>query len=419
MKRFIKCRLPYALAAITIIAISIAGCAGTAKTESTESSSGAASVTTSSGVSAAAGSTSLPAASVSSTDAVSDSSEVSSDAGSSLESAEDFLSNEVHTNPDDLKRVDVSKDIDPVEESGSAASAGSSEASSDGQTEQEWPDLGTPGPSDSYVTDDNGNQPHILVFGDSQFDNNRTADGLAQKLATYSHCKVYNCAIGGTGASPTQGYTAWNYDDWDSACFTGMALSATGKGNAEKICGNYYAYQVLKGCDLSDIDIVVVEYGVNDYFQDSPIGGKGSEGYLGAINEGIGLLKQVMPNATFVLCNPTYAQFFSNGTYVGDGNMLSNSYGPLVDYALSMVSYAQSNNYSYFNAYQWTSISSVNASEYLKDGVHMNHKGRELYAQFLSRVVLDALGYSVPEGTDMTTFDYSTLTKTTTAQNSQ
>ena len=419
MKRFIKCRLSYALAAITIIAISITGCAGTAKTESTESSSGAASVTTSSGVSAAAGSTSLPAASVSSTDAVSDSSGVSSEAASSPESEEDFSSNEVHTNPDDLKTVDVSKDIDPVEESGSAASAGSSGASSDGQTEQEWPDLGTPGPSDSYVTDDNGNQPHILVFGDSQFDNNRTADGLAQKLATYSHCKVYNCAIGGTGASPTQGYTAWNYDDWDSACFTGMALSATGKGNAEKICGNYYAYQVLKGCDLSDIDIVVVEYGVNDYFQDSPIGGKGSEGYLGAINEGIGLLKQVMPNATFVLCNPTYAQFFSNGTYVGDGNMLSNSYGPLVDYALSMVSYAQSNNYSYFNAYQWTNISSVNASEYLKDGVHMNHNGREIYAQFLSRIVLRTLGYSIPEGTDMTTFDYSTLQKTTTAQNSK
>ena len=324
MKRFIKCRLSYALAAITIIAISITGCAGTAKTESTESSSGAASITTSSGVSAAAGSTSLPAAGVSSTDAVSDSSGVSSEAASSPESEEDFSSNEVHTNPDDLKTIDVSKDIDPVEGAGYAASAGSSEASSDGQTEQEWPDLGT---SDSYVTDDNGNQPHILVFGDSQFDNNRTADGLAQKLATYSHCKVYNCAIGGTGASPTQGYTAWNYDDWDSACFTGMALSATGKGNAEKICGNYYAYQVLKGCDLSDIDIVVVEYGVNDYFQDSPIGGKGSEGYLGAINEGIGLLKQVMPNATFVLCNPTYAQFFSNGTYVGDGNMLSNSYG--------------------------------------------------------------------------------------------
>ena len=362
MHRFDKHKQSYIFTAMTVAAILITGCGSTAETESSSVLSEAAS--------AAASSNTSEASSVSS-------SEVSSDAGSSLESAEDFLSNEVHTNPDDLKTVDVSKDIDPVEESGSAASA-----------------------SDSYVTDDNGNQPHILVFGDSQFDNNRTADGLAQKLATYSHCKVYNCAIGGTGASPTQGYTAWNYDDWDSACFTGMALSATGKGNAEKICGNYYAYQVLKGCDLSDIDIVVVEYGVNDYFQDSPIGGKGSEGYLGAINEGIGLLKQVMPNATFVLCNPTYAQFFSNGTYVGDGNMLSN-------------------NYSYFNAYQWTNISSVNASEYLKDGVHMNHNGREIYAQFLSRIVLRTLGYSIPEGTDMTTFDYSTLQKTTTAQNSK
>jgi hypothetical protein len=84
-----------------------------------------------------------------------------------------------------------------------------------------------------------------------------------------------------------------------------------------------------------------------------------------------------------------------------------------------MVSYAQSNNYSYFNAYQWTNISSVNASEYLKDGVHMNHKGREIYAQFLSRIVLRTLGYSIPEGTDMTTFDYSTLQKSTTAQNSK
>ena len=46
----------------------------------------------------------------------------------------------------------------------------------------------------------------------------------------------------------------------------------------------------------------------------------------------------------------------------------------------------------------------------------MNHKGRELYAQFLARIILRSLGYSIEEGTDMSTFDFSTLQKASDAK---
>lgn len=415
MERFRKYNFAIVLAAISIAASSVAGCG--------EASSGISSVISTTEASGETSSqetvskeTSFGATSEAAT---ADSTETVSAASSVSDTEEDLSIDEVHTNPNDLTKVDVSKDIDVPSTGNSSISTdeSASENSSYENTDQKktWPDLGTIGPDD-YVKDAAGHQPHVLVLGDSQFDNNRTADGLAQKVASYSHCRVYNCAIGGTGASPTAGYTDWNYSDWTSNCFVGMALAASGKGNAEKICGKHYAYQVLKGCDLNDVDVIVVEYGVNDYFQDSPISGDGMKSYLGSLNAGVGVLGDAFPNATIILCNPTYAQFFSNDTYVGDSNMLSNSYGPMIDYALSMVKYAQDHNFSYFNAYQWTNISAVNAADYLEDGVHLNHYGRELYAQFLARTILRSLGYSIPEGADMSTFDFSTLQKTNDAQ---
>lgn len=409
MKNFRNYSLIGILATMSVVAAAVSGCAGgssdTGATSAASGSTSAQAISSTATTSAAAATDSSGAAENSS----SASTAASGEASSAAAADEDLSANEVHTNPDDLKKVDVSKEIDDP------ASQGSSDASEASSTETSssdvWPDLGTAGPDD-YVKDASGNQPHVLVFGDSQFDNDRSNDGLAQKVASFSHCRVYNCAIGGTGASPTQGYTHWYYSDWDSNCFLGMAIAASGQGDAEKICGDHYAYQVLKSCDLTDVDVIVVEYGVNDYFQDSPISGSGTQSYLGAINAGVGLLKSACPNAKIILCNPTYAQFFSNGNYVGDSNMLSNTYGPLVDYALSLDNYAQTHSLDYFNAYQWMNITAANASDYLQDGVHMNHKGRELYAQFLARIILRNLGYSIDEGTDMSTFDFSTLQKT-------
>ncbi len=415
MKGFRNYSVVGILAAMSVMAAAVSGCAeGTSDTGSTAAVSENAFAEGASSAETSSEEVSRETSENAGDSPESTSSDATGEESSAATSEEDLSAYEVHTNPDDLKKVDVSKEIDDPasQESSDVSEASSTETTS---SSDERPDLGTAGPDD-YVKDASGNQPHVLVFGDSQFDNDRSNDGLAQKVASFSHCRVYNCAIGGTGASPTQGYTHWYYSDWTSNCFLGMAIAASGQGDAEKICGSNYAYQVLKGCDLSDVDIIVVEYGVNDYFQDSPISGSGTQSYLGAIDAGVGLLKSACPNAKIILCNPTYAQFYSNGNYVGDGNMLSNTYGPLVDYALSLDNYAEMHDLDYFNAYQWMNITATNASDYLQDGVHMNHKGRELYAQFLARIILRSLGYSIEEGTDMSTFDFSTLQKASDAK---
>ena len=274
------------------------------------------------------------------------------------------------------------------------------------------PDLADNSHTD-YILDNNGEQPQVVVFGDSQFDNDRGTNGLSIKLAYYTHCKIYNCAIGGTTAT-MESYNEYlapsSYTEPD---FSGMVYAATGQADPEQICGKYYACQVLQGCDLSKTDVFVIEYGVNDYFNNRPLWGGLKADYYGALKQGIAALHAKYPDARFVLCGPGYAQFYNGDTFVGDSNSLKNSAGNwLYNYTDAVDKLAMTEGYSYLDAYRWVDIGPANASDYLLDGIHMNPDGRQKYVFYLARIVMGALGYNVPSGADLDTLDYSTLTKT-------
>ncbi len=147
----------------------------------------------------------------------------------------------------------------------SSSQEGESTAASSGETKS-WPDLAN-GTTARDIMDASGDTPQIVVFGDSQFDNDRTSNGMSAKLAYYAHSRVYNCAIGGTTASVENAQeevqTPSEFSDNE---FIGVAYAATGQADPAKIFGNHYAYNVFMGCDLSKTDIFIVEYGVNDYF---------------------------------------------------------------------------------------------------------------------------------------------------------
>lgn len=308
----------------------------------------------------------------------------------------------------------------------SSAASGSQEASSDdasnGSTISNIPGSGTeaaahPDLADNshtdYILDNNGEQPQVVVFGDSQFDNDRGTNGLSVKLAYYTHCKIYNCAIGGTTAT-MESYNEYlapsSYTEPD---FSGMVYAATGQAEPEQICGKYYACQVLQGCDLSKTDVFVIEYGVNDYFNNRPLWGGLKADYYGALKQGIAALHAKYPDAKFVLCGPGYAQFYKGDSFVGDSNSMKNSAGNwLYNYTDAVDKLAMKEGYSYLDAYRWVDIGPANASDYLLDGVHMNPDGRQKYVFYLARIVMGALGYNVPSGADLDTLDYSTLTKT-------
>ena len=292
----------------------------------------------------------------------------------------------------------------------SSSQEGASTAASSGETKS-WPDLAN-GTTARDIMDASGDTPQIVVFGDSQFDNDRTSNGMSAKLAYYAHSRVYNCAIGGTTASVENAQeevqTPSEFSDNE---FIGVAYAATGQADPAKIFGNHYAYNVFMGCDLSKTDIFIVEYGVNDYFSKRQCGGNGSQTYQGALEIGCAMLKNKYPNAAIIICGPGYVQFFKGNTFVGDSNTMNNGIAWLYHYADTAQNVATSKGYDYLNGYRQLGIDTSNASDYLLDGVHLNPSGREKYAMALARISLHLLGYQLPEMVDLSTADYSTFTK--------
>lgn len=269
--------------------------------------------------------------------------------------------------------------------------------------------------TDDQITAKDGGNIQVVFLGDSQLDNFRDETGIAYLVAQYCDANVYNLAMGGTAASLLPG-EKHGVEEWESRCFLGMVYAITGKVDPA-FFSKYTAYNVFKSCDFSKTDVFVIEYGLNDYFNGAAVNNPDNvldlETYGGALHVGIDNLKAAYPNATFILCGPNYAQFFKNGQYLGDGNILSNGKATLQEYAKTADQIASEFNISYLDAYWGLGINSYTTDQYLMDGVHLTAEGRRKYAQTLSRIILRSQGYDVAPGTNLDEIDLSTLQRTT------
>lgn len=307
-----------------------------------------------------------------------------------------------------------------------AAAEASTEASTEAVTETVEKDPNNPYDLGIQYTDDCVNTligadatMQIVVIGDSQFGNYKGYDGLAYQISQYCDANVYNLAIGGTTAAVplTQGQ---DLQSWESDGGLGMTYAIVGDVSPDflqKYSEIDYQRKVFAGCDFSKTDVFVVEYGVNDFISKIPIDDSSnpSKAYRSALGTIVNRLRNTFSDAAVVICGPGYAQFFDNGTYIGDSNTLNYGYGTLYDYscaAQNVVSSTSQDKVSYMNPYDFLNINASNAKDnLLADGIHMSPENRKKYAQMISRVIIRSQGYLIDEGVDPSTVDWKS-TKT-------
>ncbi|MBQ9613713.1 MAG: hypothetical protein IJV14_14170 [Lachnospiraceae bacterium] len=247
----------------------------------------------------------------------------------------------------------------------------------------------------------------IAILGDSQFGNFKDYDGMGFLLSQYCRADVYNFAIGGTQAAVALGEGTPTGKVGENVTGVGMAMAVTGQTEIGFLEMYPYVHTLFQICDFDDIDVFVVEYGVNDFFAKVPITNYGTNypaicSYRESIDFIVKTLRQRYPEAKIVVCAPGYAQFFSNGAYLGDGNMMSNGVGTLMSYADSCINHVQTsynpNEVTLMDAYYVLGVNGLTAHDYLLDGVHYNRQGREIYAQMLGRIIIRLMGYSIEPG---------------------
>lgn len=245
------------------------------------------------------------------------------------------------------------------------------------------------------LTEIKENKLQLVFLGDSIFDMARDGTGVPYLTAeACNDANLYNLAIGGTSAA-LKVHDPTNYEDWDSTSVLGMAKAIEGVIDAEKVFSGYHALDVFQSCDFSKTDYFIVECGTNDFLSQIPISLKQGGTYAwftyyGALEEIINALSGAAPDAQIIFCTPHYERFYGKEhVWLGDVNSYDLGYGPLIDYISAGYNAADVCGAYVINCYDELNINGYTAADYLLDGIHLNEEGRKMYAEMLSRRIMN------------------------------
>lgn len=249
-------------------------------------------------------------------------------------------------------------------------------------------------PQETQVEPYDYSRLQIVFMGDSIFaSNNGDGTSIPERTAALCDANFYNLAIAGRTAAVLKD-EQFSWEEWESTGLLGIVYAITGNISTD-IFEGHAAKTILDdpNVDFSKTDYFVIEYGTNDFLSAIPLDSESRDDhartYVGALRDAVSALKRYSPDATIILCSPMYARFFNDGWMIGDGNVTNNGYGTLFDYKGKCEYVANEQQVLFFNAYQDLGIDGYTADEYLEDGIHLTDAGRQLYADALSRIILN------------------------------
>ena len=268
------------------------------------------------------------------------------------------------------------------------------------------------GPDGNPVYKEYGQGDTILVFGNAPFADDRSSDdNLANMLHDMTGATVYNCSVSGSYLAAEQLNLDASTAPSDIFSFYWLVSLATGfhdytdaefKKGLELLGDSappeaMEVYNTLTGLDLSTVDVVVVMYDGSDYLAGHPM--YNDEDYTditqftGSTEAGIELLQVCYPNIRIIVMSPPYAfAVEDDGSYVSS-DIKRYGWDVLSTYVIKQYTSCSSKSVTYVDNLYGT-INEDNATEYLKDNLHLNPAGRKKIAE---RLVYALNYYGNPE----------------------
>ncbi len=284
--------------------------------------------------------------------------------------------------------------LDALDESQATESA-STDASAEASTDASAAEASTESAAPEPV--------NIVFFGDSQIANGRSdsTDIPTLMSARIPNSVVYNLAIGGTTATVEATTSDVTPANLESTSFLGMTYCLAGKSDRNSTLSQLpNILSTMNSIDPAKVNYYVIEYGANDFFNGVTLNVSGYEtpgvqahALYNAMCMGIDVLKEISPNAKFILMTPFYGIYVADdGSYIGDSYIVSNGVGTLADYARKIVNVAEDKGVTCFDGMFMTKhdLYLDTAGEYLMDNLHLNLTGRQIFA----RLVAHEINYS-------------------------
>lgn len=234
--------------------------------------------------------------------------------------------------------------------------------------------------------------PQIVMLGDSLFGQVRDESAVSEHLSALLGQEVYNGALGGTCFSriETEGRIAYTKDSLSFAAISqaaalddfGLQQTTTVRENATE----YFAEVIdtIEEIDFSEVDILLVLYGVNDYHAGVPLDNTEDPydeyTFGGALRRGLSLWKETCPDTRIILLTATYSWYIVPGETCEDKD---EGGGILEDYVNKEIQVAEEMGVEIVDLYHdlYPHENWEDWKLYTRDGLHPNDAGRQLLAE--------------------------------------
>ena len=239
----------------------------------------------------------------------------------------------------------------------------------------------------------------VVCLGDSIIGNVRDNTSITAYMEAECGVAVYNGAFGGTTASCKESENRAAKDEnilslvklTDAICYENFSVQNAG---VKRFASMDYFAEAMYGfdkIDWSEVEILVIEHGVNDYLTgaavDNPVDPYDVTTYGGALRHSLRQLQTMRPDLRIILCTPTYCWFLVKQRNCEEVDLGG---GYLEDYVSVELEIAKEFGVEIVDNYHESGIGGEfeNWSKYTSDGLHLNENGRRLVAQRISAVIM-------------------------------
>lgn len=236
-------------------------------------------------------------------------------------------------------------------------------------------------------------RPEVVAFGDSVFGEIRDETGVPEMLEELLGKSVYNAGLGGTCMAKLWEHRRMDYPK-GSLSLAGLTQSVQAEDFGVqqtttvriRESNTEYFPEVINGLeviDFSQVEIVLIQQGINDYHAGVPIENPEDPydvyTFLGALRSSVKALRKANPNLRIVLITPLYT-WYDSGLTCEEADQGG---GVLEDYVEAELRAAEELDIEVIDVYhdlfpheKWE-----DKDLYMRDGIHPNEEGRARMAQ--------------------------------------
>lgn len=236
----------------------------------------------------------------------------------------------------------------------------------------------------------------VVVFGDSLIGMTRDQTSVPAYAAAYTGAEVYNVGFGGCRMSvhPTSGYAAFSM--W--ALADAVAAGSYTTQDAQASSGaDYFPTQLalLKSINFSDVDMIVIHYGTNDFAANVAIDSESDDDdtatLCGALRYSLRKLMTAFPKIRIFVSVPVYRKWDS----VGAETYTNSNAKKLRDFCVALAGVADEFNCPVIDGYKALGINTINDAAFSTDGTHLNDHGRRAFGEYIGGSLISPRGYAV------------------------